>query len=344
MIYKGFKIVLLLVLILGLFTCSNKEENKPLTIGISPYQDIAMIVNYKSLGLDKKYDIQLELNTMNWEDIIPAIASAGKTIDLGFASIIEYLTKEKNINRDVDDSLLFIYPAYLFKGGSFITFDKDIPVLTSDDLTNKSVIKEFFKNKIGAQKNSVYEMMLYSLARRNGINIKDLNIIDTPLNDGILATQSGSLQISSAGLTQLTEALKQGGRVILNMETMNFADDMTGFVCKKSTLLKRGEEIKKFIKIWYECVNYVFQDLDKNSKVSLKYLDEKAATKYTLEQYKLALSQEYFPRTINEVKSVFISKDGKFYYKKISNDIIQYLLENNIVESPPSVPKFIDID
>ncbi|MCF8239763.1 MAG: hypothetical protein K9J16_00145 [Melioribacteraceae bacterium] len=336
-------IIIPFLLFFTIMSCDESTNEKSLKVGISPYQDIAMIVNYEHLDLERKYNMSLDLITMNWEDIIPAIASSGETIDLGFASIIEYLTKENNINNDTEDSLLFIYPAYLYKGGSFITFDESIQVLDKSNLTNKDVISNFLQYKIGAQKNSVYEMMLYSLARKNNISIKELKIYDTPLNDGLLATQNGSLDISSAGLTQLTEAKKRGGRVVLNMETMDFANDMMGFVCKKSTLQSREKEIKNFIKMWYECVDYVFKNLDENSKVSLEYLDEKAATKYTLSQYKSALSQEYFPKSIDEVNEVFISDTGKYYYKRVADDIIQYLLENNIVRARPKVPEFIKI-
>lgn len=319
----------------------TRGSNKSLTVGISPYQDIAMIVNIKNLQLEKKYNTKVELQTMNWEDIVPSIASSGKTIDIGFGSLVEYLTKSNNLNQDSKDPLLFIYPAYIFKGGGFITFKNEIPVINSTNINDSALIASFLKNKIGAQKNSLYEMILFSLAKRNNIPAKSLKIFDTPLNDGILATQKGSLQISSAGLTQITEALKQKGKVVLTMEDMGFAD-VTGFICKKSVLEAKRKEIENLINMWYDCVDYVMTDLDKNSKYSLQYLDEKAATKYTLEQYKTALSQEYFPRTIGEAQKEIVSLSGKYSYKRISEDVADYLLVNKIVDKKPVIPEFID--
>ena len=186
-------------------------------------------------------------------------------------------------------------------------------------------------------------MLLYSLAKRNNVAYKDLKIYDTPMNDGLLATQNGSLEISSAGLTQITEALKQKGRVVLTMDDMGFAD-VTGFICKKSVLDKKRKEIESLIKMWFECVDYVMKDIDNNSKFSLKYLDEKAATKYTLEQYKTALSQEYFPITIEEAKEAIISDSGKFGYQRISKDVSDYLFTNKIVNTKPAIPQFIDLN
>lgn len=241
------------------------------------------------------------------------------------------------------DPVLFIYPAYIFKGGGFITFNKDVPKLTTDNIYDSSTVNSFFNNKIGAQKNSVYEMMLFSLAKRNNINTKDLTIYDTPLNDGLLASQNGSVDIASAGLTQITEALKNKGRVVLTMDDLGFAD-ITGFICKKSTLEKREKEVKALLKMWFDCVDFVMQDIENNSKWSLEYLNQKAATQYTFEQYKTALSQEYFPISIKEAQNVIISNKGLFSYERISEEIISYLVDNEIISKNPPLPKFINVE
>jgi hypothetical protein len=322
-----------------IISCKVGKREK-LVLAISPYQDLAMIVNIENLNLEKRYNTQIELQTMVWEDILPAIASSGRTVDVGFASLNEFLTKENNINKNANDSLLFIYPAYIFKGGAFISFDKEVPILKIDNMSDSVIVKQFLSNKIGAQKNSLYEMMLYTLALRNNININELKIYDTPLNDGILAAQNGSVKIACAGLTQLTEAKKYNARVVLSMDDFGFAD-ATGFVCKQSTLKSKKKEIEALINMWFDCVDYVMEDIDNNSKFSLKYLDEKAATKYTLDQYKTALSQEYFPKTIEEVKKEIISDSGKYSYRRISEDVSNYLITNKIVDNKPAIPQFI---
>jgi hypothetical protein len=336
---KCYSIIFVAFLVLVINSCKN--ENK-LKIAISPYQDIAMIVNIKNLKLEEKYNIRVDLQTMNWEEILPAVASAGRTVDVGFGSLTEYLTKYENLNKDSKDSILFIYPAYIFKGGGFITFNDAVPELDNSTVINDTLVKHFCGFKIGAQKNSIYEMMLFSLAKRNRIDIKSLKVFDTPLNDGILAAENGSLDIASAGLTQISEALKNNGRLVLNMERLGFAD-ITGFICKKSTLEKRKNEIESLIKMWFESVAYVFEDIEKNSKYSMQYLDKKAATKYTLEQYKTALSQEFFPKSLTETENTIISDKGLFSYQRISSDIIEYLFTNRIISKKPTIPQFIQV-
>jgi ABC-type nitrate/sulfonate/bicarbonate transport system substrate-binding protein len=340
-ITTGLSLALMLTVCL-IFSCRDAVKTEPLKVAISPYQDLAMFVNIDNLGLEKKYGTDLDLLTMNWENILPALASSGNSIDVGFGSLAEFLTKENNINKGVKDSLVFIYPAYVFKGGGFVTYKKDIPVITAGNLSDKATIQKFLSSKIGTQKNSVYDMMVYSLAKRNSIDPASIKLFNTTLNDGILATKNGSLDIASAGLTQITEAQKENGRVVLTMESMGFAD-ITGFVCKQSTLKAKRKQIEDMLHMWFYCVAYVMKDLDKNSKASLAYLDQKAATKYTLDQYKTALSQEYFPLTAAEANSSMISADGKFSYQRISSDMVAYLLTNKIITDTPRIPVFIDL-
>ena len=67
------------MLVVGLGWWWNRQsDTDTLRVAIAPYQDIAMLVNYKHLSLDQKYGVSLQLMTMNWEDIPPAVASAGR--------------------------------------------------------------------------------------------------------------------------------------------------------------------------------------------------------------------------------------------------------------------------
>lgn len=335
-------ISLVIVLLLFAFSCTNHD--KKIRIAISPYQDIAMIVNIKNLNLEKKYGTAVEFFTMNWEDILPSVASAGQTVDVGFGSLTEYLTQYSKLNKNTFDPVLFIYPAYIYKGGGFMTFNKDIPEINKDNISNDSIVRKFLSYKIGAQKNSIYEMIIYSLARRVNFPFKEINLYDIQLNDGFLAAQGNKpdIDITSVGLTQITEGMKHNGRLVLEIENAGFAD-ITGFICKKSTYDNYKEDINNIIKMWYECTSFVLSDIKNNSVYSRDYLNKKAVTKYTLEQYQTAISQEYFPLSISEVESQIISDTGKFSYSRISNDIIDYLHDNNIVSENIPQLKFIEM-
>jgi ABC-type nitrate/sulfonate/bicarbonate transport system substrate-binding protein len=319
----------------------SAEALQPLRFGISPYQEIALIVNEKPLALEKKYGVKLDLVTLPWEDLLPAVASAGQTIDVGLASLSDYVARSERLNTQHDDPIIYLYPAWVFHGGGFITFNKDVPEINERTIKDPVVVKKFLDFKVGAQNNSLYHMMLWKLCKQSGVNLSDLKITDTTLNDGILATENGSLDIASAGLTQRTEALKRGGRVVLTMDTIGLMDP-GGFVCKESVYKKRKKEIDALIHIWYDCTHYVMSDLDHHSGATLAYLKANASTKYTLAEFKSALAQEYIPQSVEEAQQEIVSGKGRYSLKAAGDETNQYLLETGVIKSVRKIPRTIN--
>jgi ABC-type nitrate/sulfonate/bicarbonate transport system substrate-binding protein len=302
-----------------------------------------MLVNEKYLGLERKYGTKLELVTLPWEDILPAIGSAGETVDIGFVSLADYLIKANKLNSEGADPILFVYPAYVFKGGGFITFNPEVPEINSRTVNNPEVVKKFLSLKLGAQHNSCGQMTLFALAHNVGVDPKQLRITDTTMNDSILATENGSLDAAFAGLTQRTEALKRHGRIVLAMGTLGIAD-ITGFACKESVYTKRKKDIDSLIRIWFDCVDYMLSDLDHHSAATLAYLKENASTQYTLAEYKKAIAYEYFPRSVAEEKQEIISDTGKFSINRITGCINQYLIDRGVAKSSLTTPRIVELE
>lgn len=313
-----------------------------LRMGIAPYQEIALLVNERQLGLEKKYATNIELVTMPWEDLLSAVASAGQTIDVGFASLSDYLAKAQHLNTKGDDPILYLYPAWVFHGGGFITFKPEVPELNSQTIKNPAVVKKFLSFKFGVQKNSCCHMLLWKLAHDNGLKLSDLKITDTTLNDGLLATENGSLDLAGAGLTQRTEAVKRHGRVVLTMDTVGLMDP-GGFVCRESVYKQRKPQIDSLIKMWYECTNYVLSDLDHHSDNTLAYLKANASTKYTLDEFKSALAQEYIPKSIAEAQEEIISGKGRYSIDRLSVEISKYLVDTGATHCTVRAPKMTSL-
>ena len=321
---------------------ASNAQNAALKVAISPYQDIGMVVNLKPMGLEKKYGVNVDLQTLAWEDIIPAMASHGGTIDLGYASLIGYLTKQANLNNGGDDDVIFIYPAYVFKGGGFISFKPDVPIIDKTSVQDPAVMKPFFARRIGAEKNSLFDMMLFRVAKGAGLDPKSLHMVDSSLDNSLLAARNGDLDIASAGLTQLTEARRTGGRLVLSMETANFAD-ITGFVTTRRKLREKGPQIEAFIRIWFDTVAYVLADPQKNSAFTRAYLDQHGATHYSPDEYAAAVSNEFFPRSVGQMRSTLLSDNGAFSMKSISTSASDFLVANGIAKQPPAPPTPLDL-
>lgn len=325
-----------------LFSC-DRSSQKDITVLISPYQDLAMLINIYDLGLEEKYKTTVGIKTIPWEETYTTILSANSPADIAFASYADFLTKKTNLNKDSNDKLLFIFPAYIFRGGAFVSFRNDIQPVNRESLTDTKIISKFLSYRIGLPKNTLYQMLLFHLATTVDIPMENVEFVDVGFDSGFLAAKTGSLDIAAVGLTQLTEAQKDGGSVVLNMDTLGISD-ITGFIVRESVLKDKRKEIENLIHMWFECVDYVFSDLDKNSKASLEYLIENAATKYTLESYKAALSQEFFPKSLDEIKIELLDSNGSYPVDKIDKIIRSFLSEQGIPVNSKSDFLFIEME
>ncbi len=326
----------------GSDSTNTSSRQAPLRVGIAPYQEMALLVNEKDLGLEKKYGTKLEFLTMPWEDLLPAVGSAGQTIDVGFASLPDYLAKTENLNKQGDDPILFLYPAWNFHGGGLISFNPSMPQLTPTTVKDKETVKKFFTYKLGVQTNSCFHMLIWLLAHHVGIKFSDVKPIDTTLNEGFLAALNGGLDATGAGLPQTTEAIKRHGRVVLAMDTLDLTD-VGGFICKESVYKARKHDIESLIKIWFDCTNYVLNDLDHHSQAAIAYLRLNASTKYTLNEFKNALSHEYIPTSIAEAEKNIVHGKGKYSISRLTDLCNRYLLDIGAIKSAQPVPKLIDL-
>jgi ABC-type nitrate/sulfonate/bicarbonate transport system substrate-binding protein len=326
------------VIAIVVFRSRDTITQRPeLRVAIAPYQDLAMLVNVEPLGLEKRDGLDVRLITMAWEDILPAVASHGPTVDVGFGSLVEYLTKYHKLNDGASDPIVFVQPLYVYKGGGFVALRPEIQALDATALKDPARVAEALQLRFGAQKQSLYEMMLFTVARRAGVPTESLKITDISMNDGILALQSGSLDVTSAGLTQLNEAQKRGGHLVISMEDTGFAD-IVGFICRQSTLKERRSDIEALVRMWFECVDHVMADLEKNSEHSLIYLRQNAATQYTFEEYAAALSQEYLPRSLTALDEGLLRPSSPFDIERITREVIDYLIANDLVTDRPPTP------
>lgn len=313
-----------------------------LKVGIAPYQDMAMLMNVKPLGLDKKYGIDLQLPSMAWQDLTPAVASATSSVDVVFASLTQFITQEHSLNANSSDPIVFFYPAYVFKGGAFVSFNKRLPTLTKEDLNDINKIKKFLGFRFAAQKTSSYEMLLSELARKAGLKLKDVKLTDMGAEDGLLAAVNGAVDATSAGLTQKNEAIKQGGRVVLEMSELGQVD-IAGFIAKRSTIQQKQNEILAFLKIWPEASAYTLSDINNNAKYPLEFLRQKSSTQYTSDEFTNALSQEILPLTIDDLRQKVLLPGSPYDYRRVVQTTVAYYLETGQLKEPPKNIEMLEI-
>lgn len=338
--FMALSIVALLIFIGSRFS----KDTSPIHYAISPYQDTAMPVIAESMGLYKKNDLNVELKTVAWEEIVPSLASAGKTIDVGIGSINTLLPRVENINVAGGGDVVFAFPFYVFKGAALLMQKKTFTPLPEFikkypndlDAAVKATMAQLKGKKVGVPQGTPYEQMLLAALKTAGMDPKkDIDLRYVKLADALPAFLSGNLDIIGAGVTQRTEAMRSGHTVFLDMESLGFAE-IVGLVTTQSYAEKHKDELNKLIRIWFESVNSLLSNVDKNSKPVLDYLSKNASTKYSLDEYKTALKFQEFPRSLQQADNLLFKPSGKFYWKRTWNIVNDYLVTTGKVKAPIS--------
>ena len=306
-------------------------------VGIAPFPDHAIFANVHGLGLEKRYGTRVELVPMPAVDILPTIVGGGDRIQIGLVTYIDFLTKYQKSA----DPAVFVFPAFAFKDGTFVAYKEDVPKLEKGTIRawQSTPVWQWLNYRMGAARDSIFEMMLFYLANTHGDEFRLLTIVDTPISEGLSAVEQGKVDIAATGLTPLAEAEQRGARPVLTMEDLGFAD-ITGFVVKKSVYDRRRRDIENVIAMWFVSAAHVMADLNKNSQVSLAFLNRHVSTSFTLDQFKKSLGQEYFPLTRTEARIELVETSGRFSALTIGRIANDYLLHKGILKERTPLPEF----
>jgi hypothetical protein len=304
---------------------------------------MAMLMNSNQASLEQKYNLNINYSTMNWEDLTPAVSSANASVDLAFASLTEFLTNERNINRNTKDPLVFVYPAYVFLGGAFVSCNANMPAITAADLTDIPKLQNFLLNyTFAAADKSSYDEMLFTLAKMANVNFSKVKITNIGSEDGLLAAINGSVDATSAGLTQRNEAIQKGCRVVLDSKDLK-SIDIAGFVVKQSTLAAKQSEIEDFVRIWFDSINYVMSDPANNLAEPIAYLDKTSSTHYTVKTYQQALANEVFPKSIADANTIMLNKGAEFDFNAVKDSLVSFMLSNGVITEQPQNVDILNI-
>jgi NitT/TauT family transport system substrate-binding protein len=337
---------LILVGILGVavvwpYLAEQTGEGIVIRYGISPFQDTAMPKVSEGIGLFEKHGLAVELISVGWEDIVPSLASGGRTIDVAIGSINTFLPRAENINKVGGGDVRFFFPLYVFKGATLLMQkDSEMTSLThfnahypkDRNLAIKEAMLQLKGKTIAVPKGTPYEQMLYAGLEIAGMDPeRDVDIRNVKLADALLAFRNGDVDVIGAGVTQRTEATRDGAQVFLDMDSFGFAE-IVGLMTTQKFADEHPEVLEKIIVVWFESVRYLFEDVEKNSRHVLDYLDATSSTKYSLEEYKKALSFQEFPRSIDEADKLLMAKDSKFFWRRTWDIVNDYLIKQGDIK------------
>jgi len=293
-------------------------------------------------GFFRREGVQVELQTIQWENVIPALASNGRTVDVAIGSINTFLPRATAVNAGRDDPVVFYAPLYVFKGaslvarsGSGLTPYRDLLARNKGDrpAALRELMAQLRGKHIGVPSGTPYEQMLLQAVREGGAQVSAFDLRDVQIADGLPALLSGTLDVAAAGVTQRTEAARHGHYVLIQTEDLGFAE-IIGLVTKRSIAQSHRAELEAIRRAWFDTIQLLRSDPRRASRGVLAYLDKNASTHYTFDEYVQSLQAQEFPPTQAEADLMFNTPSGRFYWRRTWDIVNAYLIGTGKARTP----------
>lgn len=229
-----------------------EESAPPLRVGFTEWWGDYTLLVAKEKGLFEKYGVQVEpIYYEVYSDYIVELASGqldGSSLAMGDVINVDHVTPLKVVGLNDDG------------GADAIVVGPEI-----------SSIRDLEGKKIGVLIGTQYELMVAEMLRSAGMGNGDVFIVDTNPEEAASALKSGQVQAVYTWEPFLSTALANGNRVIYPTEKIRFFPDTLVF--RSSVVKQRPEDIRAFLRAWYEAVEYRIQHEGETREIAARYLD-----------------------------------------------------------------------
>lgn len=123
---------------------------------------------------------------------------------------------------------------------------------------------------IGTQIGSQYELTVTQMLKSAGMNAGEVNLASIYPEDGIAALESNQAQAVYIWEPYLSEAVSKGYRILYPPEQQHLFPDLIVF--RKSVIDQRPEDVRAFLRAWFDAVNYRLENPEETRSIAAKYL------------------------------------------------------------------------
>jgi len=175
-------------------------------------------------------------------------------------------------------------------------------------------IEDLKGKTIGTMIGSQYEMTVMKMLQSANMSVDDVTIIAMNPEDALTALKSGRVQAAHTWEPYSSEALSNGYKTIYPQQQLHLFPDQIVF--RKSLVDERPEDVRAFLKAWFEAVEYRMQNREETRKIAAQYLGispDEVKPDDTLKIY-----------TADDNKKLFDTKEANSIYSitKITSDYL----------------------
>ncbi len=249
------KTALLISLIHILTACAAFQPtpipNPPLRVEFTQWWGDYTLLVAQEKGFFQEYGVQVEpVYYETFSETHPDLASG--QIDVALIAVGDTI----NINRNSPMKIV----AVMDDGG-------DDAVVVGPEI---NTIEDLRGKTIGMLIGSQFEMTVVKMLESANMSTNDVTIIEMNPEDTLTALESGRVQAADTWEPFLSEALSNGYKTIYPQEQLHLFPDLIVF--RKSIVDERPEEVKAFLKAWFQAVEYRLQHEGETRDIAAKYL------------------------------------------------------------------------
>ncbi|CUX58190.1 MULTISPECIES: ABC transporter substrate-binding protein [Agrobacterium] len=243
-----------IIAVSSLVTAAAAGENKPLTVGMTTWVGYGLLHLADQKGFFKENNVDVSLVTVQDKPSTAAAIATGRldgwstTVD----TFIFYNAQKLGIKQ--------VLAVDFSKGGEGVVATTDIK--TVHDLTGKT---------LGAEEGSSTYFFLLNLLADNQMTIKDVKLQSMRAGDAGAAFAAGRLDAAATWDPWLSKAKERGGHILASSaDKPGLIVDTVAF--RSDVIEKRPDDIKNFIKAYFEAYDYWKASPDDANAVMAKAL------------------------------------------------------------------------
>jgi len=246
---------LVLLIVFSLSACTalqaEKPANPPLQIEFAQWWGDYTLLVAEEKGLFEKYGVEVEpVYYEIFSKTYPDLASG--QLDGALIAVGDTI----NINRT---SAMKVVAVYDNGGSDAVIVDPEINSV--QDLKGKT---------IGLQIGSQYELTVVKMLQSAGMSLGDVTIVGINPENALTALKSGQVQAASTWEPYSSEALSSGYKIIYPQEQLYLFPNLIVF--DASVIEKRPNDVRAFLRAWFEAVDYRLKNPGETRAIAAKYL------------------------------------------------------------------------
>lgn len=212
-----------------------EQESQPLRIEFTQWWGDYTLIIAEEKGFFEKYGIQVEpVYYEVFSDSFSDLASG--QIDGALISVGDAI----NINRASPLKVVAIYD----NGGADA-------VLVGPEITS---IQDLRGKAIGFQPGSPYELTVANMLQSVNMDLSDVTVVKMNPEDALASLKSNQVQAAYTWEPYSSDAISNGYKTIYPLEQLYLYPDMIVF--NKYVVDQRPNDIRAFLKAWFEAVQY----------------------------------------------------------------------------------------